>query len=146
MDEIMKQTIHELAKDPDVARELARMREPLTPHESEGVVNLISAISTRKIADTSRMGRPRKSGYRLRMGDGKIRPKLRKIADEIAFPMGIPSRAIANRCREPWIVKIRWRFISKAKENGATISQIARFLKRNHASILYALKKLQRIQ
>ena len=98
----------------------------------------------RKILDTSRMGRPRKpAGFYMRKLDKKAKPFAEKIIADVARGTLATPEAIKGRCRELWLVKIRWSVIRKLNQAGLSCKQIGRCLNRHHTAILHALRNAE---
>jgi len=71
----------------------------------------------------------------------KVKPKMPidKWAETYIAENGITYKQLVDRSRKQEVVDVRYQFIKDAYFNGYTCTAIARFLKRDHSTILYAI-------
>lgn len=71
----------------------------------------------------------------------KLKPKIviEKWAETYFAENGITYKQMADRSRKQEIVDIRYEFIKNAYFNGYTCTGIAKYLKRDHSTIIYAI-------
>lgn len=68
-------------------------------------------------------------------------PAFQRIKQAISEGMGVSFYDIAGESREQKHVFARMIFAQHCREEGATVQRIAKEMKRNHATIIYYLKK-----
>lgn len=68
-------------------------------------------------------------------------PAFQRIKQAISDGMGVSFYDIAGESREQKHVFARMIFAQHCREEGATVQRIAKEMKRNHATIIYYLKK-----
>jgi chromosomal replication initiation ATPase DnaA len=71
----------------------------------------------------------------------KLKPKvvIEKWAESYLAENGLTYKQMLDRSRKQEIVDLRYDFIKAAYFNGYNCTSIARFLKRDHSTIIYAI-------
>lgn len=71
----------------------------------------------------------------------KLKPKIviEKWAETYFAENGITYKQMSDRSRKQEVVDIRYQFIKDAYFNGYTCTGIAKYLKRDHSTIIYAI-------
>ncbi len=73
--------------------------------------------------------------------NGKV--KLSKIVSEVSEHWGVPVEDILSRKRTQKYVKPRQHFMYLANLSGHTISDIGRFLSRDHTTVLHGIRRVE---
>lgn len=77
---------------------------------------------------------------RLREISGGFEPIVQRVCREVCDETGVSLNALRGRSREQAIVQIRHLAMYAAHERGASLSQIGRYLGRDHTTVLHGVR------
>ncbi len=69
------------------------------------------------------------------------RPALDDILHAVAAETKLDVADLIGPCREPWLVGPRHEAMRRARATGASLPEIGRAFRRNHTTVLHAIRK-----
>lgn len=80
----------------------------------------------------------------VKTNPGKPKITIETFADHVQKEHGIDIQQIKRKCRKSEILRQRNKFILFAVQHGFTFSEIGRFLKKDHSTIIHSFKNQQK--